>query len=185
MTFPDLGASQNFYVPNPLGVKELNLDNDWRGRWVEMDELPDHAPVDYAYAAVLMGDKGYVTRPRGENTWRTVEGGTGTEKPEAFLKRAIKEQIGATIARTEMLGFLECRATQHHPELPKDTIRVRPVYLVVAKKVDDLGAESPYERRRLPMNEYLIAVRNRYPERADQFGEAGQRYAVLRAKGEA
>jgi hypothetical protein len=35
------------------------------------------------------------------------------------------------------------------------------------------------------MNEYLIAVRNRYPELADQFGEAGQRYAVLRAKGEA
>lgn len=185
MNFPDPGLTQNIYIPNAIGVRELNLDNDWRGRWVNMDELPEHAPVDYAYAAVLMGDKGYVTRPRGQAVWGTVEGATGSEAVQAFLKRALKEQMGATIARTEMLGFLECRATQHNPDVPKDTIRVRPVFLVVAKKVDDIGAESPYERRRLPMNEYLKAVRNRYPELAEQFGDAGQRYAVLRAKGEA
>jgi hypothetical protein len=185
MTFPDLGGSQNFYVPDALGLKELNLNNDWRGRWFAQDALPPDAPVDYAYAAVLMGDKGYVTRPRGETVWRTVEGTIAGERPEAFLERAVKEQIGATIARSEMLGFIECRATQHNPDVLKDTVRMRPLYLIVAKKFDDLGADSPFERRRLPMNEYLLAVRNRYPELSDEFGEVAQRYAVLRAKGEA
>ncbi len=183
MTIPNMNDMSSIYIPRPLGAKELNLSDDWRGRWIDEQELPANAPVHYAYALVVMGDKGYVTRRQGESVWGSVEGAVSEEKPEAFIKRAVKEQAGATIGQLEMIGFFECRATSHNPEFPKDAISVRPLYLVVAKKVDDLPEASAYEKRRLPLNEYMRAIRGRYAELADPISAAGQRYAVIRAKG--
>ena len=181
-SFADIAA---MYRPRPLAVKELNLSDDWRARWIDEQELPENAPVNYAYAVVMMGDKGYVTRGRGTSEWGTVEGTVKGEAPEAFVKRAVKEQLGATVRSLELLGFLECRATSHNEEFPAGFTTVRTMYMVVAKSIDDLPAGSAYEKRRLPMNEYLMALRGRYPELADYFGQAGQRYAIMRAKGEA
>lgn len=183
MTIPNMNDIGSIYIPRPLGAKELNLSDDWRGRWIDEQELPANAPVQYAYALVWMGDKGYVTRQRGDAVWGSVEGSVSGEKPDAFIKRAVKEQAGATIGQMEMIGFFECRATSHNPDFAKDTLSVRPLYLVVAKKVDDLPAGSAYEKRRLPLNEYMRAIRGRYPELADPISDAGQRYAVIRAKG--
>jgi hypothetical protein len=182
---PDIGALAAMYMPRPAAVRELNLNDEWRGRWYEADELPENAPVNYAYALVLMGDKGYVTRPAGQTAWGTVEGPTEPGKPESFLKTAIKAQTGATPAHTELIGFFECRATSHNPDFEKDAITVRPLYLAVAKSVGDLGPGAAYEKRRLPLNEYTRAIRDRYTEIEEQMQMACQRYAVLRARGEA
>jgi ADP-ribose pyrophosphatase YjhB (NUDIX family) len=182
---PSLSDIAAMYRPRPLALKELNLSDDWRARWIDEQDLPENAPVNYAYAVVMMGDKGYVTRPRGAAVWGTVEGTVEGETPDAFVQRAVKEQMGATIRSLELLGFLECRATSHNEQFEAGFITVRPMYMVVAKSIDDLPADSAYEKRRLPMNEYMMALRGRYPELTDYFGQAGQRYAIMRAKGEA
>ena len=165
---------------------ELNMSDQWRGRWVEGEPLPAGVPVLHLYGAVLMDDKGYVVRERGsEARWGTVEGAPNDgEKPEAALKRLAKEQLNATPGRLEMLGFLDCRATSHNPDHPKDTRSVWPIYLFVAKQIKDLGPKSAFERRRLPMNEYMVAIRNRYPEIDEYLPLAPERYVVLRARSE-
>jgi len=56
---------------------------------------------------------------------------------------------------------------------------------VVAKKVADLPEGSDYERRRMRMAEFMVAMRARYPELEDYIGKCASRYAILRAKGEA
>jgi hypothetical protein len=179
------GAPPNIYFPPPIGQKELNLSDDWRGVWIADGELPDGIPVLYAYGMVLMGDKGYVTRRAGDAVWGTVEGDTGGLVAERFMRAAAKEQVAATVRSIEMLGYFECRATSHNADYPAGALSIRPFYLVVASKVGDLAKDSAFEKRRLPANEYLMALRKRYPELADQLSVAGQRYAVLRAKGEA
>lgn len=182
---PSLSDIAAMYQPRPMAMTELNLSDDWRARWIDEQELPENAPVNYAYAVVMMGDKGYVTRTRGGSVWGTVEGAVEGETPAAFVHRAAKEQTGATIRTLELLGFLECRATSHNEQFSAGSITVRPMYLVVAKSIGDLPGGSGYEKRRLPMNEYLMALRGRYPELMEHFGQAGQRYAIMRAKGEA
>lgn len=182
---PSLSDMAAMYQPRPMAMTELNLSDDWRARWIDEQELPENAPVNYAYAVVMMGDKGYVTRARGGSVWGTVEGAVEGETPAAFVHRAAKEQTGATIRTLELLGFFECRATSHNEQFPAGSITVRPMYLVVAKSIDDLPGDSAYEKRRLPMNEYLMALRGRYPELVEHLGQAAQRYAVMRAKGEA
>ncbi len=184
-TPPDLGALASYYQPMPVAERELNLNDEWRARWYEQSELPESAPVAHEYVVVFMGDKGYVTRPTGAKVWGTPEGARGDETPDACARRAAKEQIGATLARLELLGFFECRATSHNTQFPKDFITVRPFYLGVAKKIDDLPDDSAFEKRRLPINEFMPALRGRYPELEPQVQAAGQRYAVLRARGEA
>jgi hypothetical protein len=165
---------------------ELNIGDEWRGRWVEREPLPSGVPVLHVYGALVMDDRGYVVRERGsEARWATIEGPVAaSEKPEAALKRLAKEQANATPARIEMIGFLDCKATSHNPDYPKDARSVRPIYLFAAKQVKDLGSAAPFERRRLPMNEYMVAIRSRYPEIDDYLPKAVERYMILRAKGE-
>ncbi|MCC6382057.1 MAG: hypothetical protein IT304_06075 [Dehalococcoidia bacterium] len=181
----DLSMMRN-YEPRWLGVLELKLGDEWRAKWVAEGALPPDAPVIYAYAAVYMGDKGYVTRRAGDDRWGVVEGPLGTgEKPTAWVKRASQAQVGATLARVELIGYLECKATSHNPDFPAGTTTLRPVYLVVAKQVKNLPADSGYERRRLPLNEHATAIRARYPELDQYLLQTLDRFAVLRATGAA
>jgi hypothetical protein len=173
------------YEPRWPGVVELKISDQWRARFVDEQDLPPNAPVSYAYAVVYMGDKGYVCRRPGEQQWDTIEGELAEkEQPEGFVKRAAKERMGATIGKLVLIGFLECKATSHNPDYAPGTVTVRPIYLAVAKKVEDLPGESEYERRRLPLNQHFSALRARYPELEDYLGNAAQQYAVMRAKGE-
>lgn len=180
----DLGALAA-YEPRWPGVKELNLADQWRARWVDEQVLPENAPVYHVYALVVMGDKGYATRQKGAGQWGMVEGPIGDLAVEQFIETAARERIGATLARAELIGFLECKATMHNTEFKQGELTVRPLYVLIAKKVDDLPDGSAFERRRFPMNEYMVAMRARYPELLDYLTEAASRYAVLRAKGEA
>ena len=173
------------YEPRWPGVRELNFADQWRARWVDEQKLPVGAPVHVAYAVVLMDDKGYATREKGAAKWEMLEGEVEGGEPEAFLKDLLKQRLGGTAARLDLVGFFECKPTRHNTAFQPDDVTVRPVYLVVAKKIVDLPATSKYERRRFPMNEYMVALRARYPELADAVGLAANRYGVLRAKGEA
>lgn len=179
MSFPQPGYD-TFYEPRWPAVVEINISDEWRARWVDEQELPKDAPVDYGYVVVWMDDRGYVTRPAGEEVWRTVEGAPEPgEGAAAFVKRAAREQTGAIPAQVNLVGFLECKATSHNPAHPAGTIRVRPLYILVAKSMKDLGPGSPFERRRLPLNEHMAALRHRYPELETYLGKAAGLYASL------
>ncbi|MGH2633575.1 MAG: hypothetical protein ACRDG3_09215 [Tepidiformaceae bacterium] len=181
---PSMQDMMNMYHPRPAFKTELNLSDQWRGQWVDEQELPEYAPVNYAYAFVMMGDKGYVTRREDDTYWDTLEGAVEAgESAEKFVRRAAIERMGATVGTIEMIGFFECRATSHNPDFEAGSITVRPLYLVVAKKVEDLPAGSGYARRRLPRNEYMKAMRDRYAEIKDYVGMVGSRYMVLEAQG--
>lgn len=180
----DLGAIAA-YEPRWPGVRELNFADQWRARWVDEQELPAGAPVHITYALVLMDGKGYATRERGGDRWEMIEGEAGDDNAEAFLKKALKERIGGTPARIGLIGFFECRPTRHNTAFKPDDVTVRPMYVVIAKKIVDLPASSTWERRRFPLNEYLVALRARYPELADAIGLAANWYGVLQSKGEA
>jgi len=185
MGIPSMSDLAN-YEPRWPGVVELNLGDQWRARWVDEQEMAPNAPVAYVYAAVYMGDNGYLTRRAGEDHWNTVEGPLPpNERPEAFVRRATKEQTGAVADKVVLVGFLECRATSHNPDHEPGAITVRPVYLVVAKQVNDVPAGSPSERRRLPINQHVAFLRQRYPELREHLARASERYMVMRAKGEA
>jgi ADP-ribose pyrophosphatase YjhB (NUDIX family) len=175
------------YKPRWAGTLELNIGDRWRAVWVDEQELPEHAPVFYAYAMVFKGDKGYVTRPAASHeSWRTVEGDLEPgETIEQALERMAREQVGATLKRKSLVGFLECKATQHNRDFETGVVTVRPLYVLVAKTVDDLPAASGFERRRLPLNEHMAAIRKRYPELDQDMARGAQRYAVMVARGEA
>jgi hypothetical protein len=176
--FPGVGV----YEPRWPGVKELNLADQWRARWVSEQELPENAPVHYLYALLLMGDKGYAVRESGGNRWGMIEGLAGDLTADAWLKQALKEQAGATLGRAELVGFLECKPTRFNTEFSKDQLTVRPLYVVAAKSVADVPEGSRFERRRFPLNEYVVAMRARYPELLDQLTQAFSHYAVMQAK---
>lgn len=184
MTFPDMSGVAPMYIPKPPGVREMKLGDEWRARWYE-EELPPGAPVAYLYASVYMADKGYLTRPGGETAWGVIEGPIGDQDVEGFLHAAARERMGATLSGIHLIGFLECRATSHNPEYKAGEVTVRPVYLTVASDIEDLPAESTYERRRLPQNEYIALLRQRYPEIIGYMEMAANKYGVMRAKGEA
>lgn len=179
----DMGAIAA-YEPRWPGVKELNFADQWRARWVDEQTLSEHAPVDHLYALVLLGDKGYMTREAGAAKWSVLEGNPGDLTPEAFLKAAAKARFGATPSKIELIGYFECKPTRHNTDTKAGEITVRPLYVVAAKKVDDLPDGSGWERRRFPFNEYIVALRARYPEIVDYVSMAVNRYAVLRTKGE-
>ncbi len=183
MGFPDIGS---IYIPPPLAVVELNLEDRWRARWVDGQSLPKDVSVLYAYSLVVMGDRGYVTRRPGDTAWDTVEGAPNEgEKPEAFIKRAAKARTGAVVGKIELVGFFECKATSHNTDYPRDTVTLRPVYVAVAKQVKDVPDRQAFERRRLPLNEFMAAIRLRYPQLEPYFVKAMERFAVMRARGEA
>ncbi len=164
---------------------ELNLGDQWLGRWEDEEPMPDGVPVLHVYGVLLMDDKGYVIRARGTEVWGTIEGPVlPGEKPEIAIKRLAKEQANATTSLVSPVGFMNCRATSNNPAYAKDARAIRPLYLVAAKQVLDLGRGAATERRRLPMNEYMMALRGRYSEIADYLGKAVERYMILRAHGE-
>ncbi len=185
MTFPGMPPMGSIYIPPPAATKELNLNDEWRGRWVDDDELPGDAPVVYAYALVYMDDRAYATRPAGVDEWGMVEVTIIGDKPEAEIKQAVKEQTGGAVGALVPTGYLECVATSHHSTLPAGRVAVRPLYVAVLKSIKDLGREAPYQRRRLPLNEYVAAMRKRYPEIRPQVSDAASRYVAMRARGEA
>lgn len=186
MGMPGMGDMGPIYIPKPIGALELNIGDEWRGRFTDADELPENAPVVYAYAVLFMGDKGYVTRPGDAKTWGVIEGPVAEgETPDAWLTRSAMAQAGATLARTDLIGFLDCKATSHNRDYPAGAITVRPIYLAVAETIDDVPDESGYVRRRMPFNEHSKAIRARYPEIEPYITKALDRYMVLRAKGEA
>lgn len=174
------------YKPRWLGVYELNIGDAWRAVWESAEELPQDAPVYHARAVVFHDERGYVTRTSDSATWGTVQGDLEPgEQPEAFVKRAALEQTGAVIKSTHLVGFLECKATRYNPNFEAGQVTVQPLYLAVARTVKDVPEGSPYQRRRLPMNEFMRALRVAHPELERYLSEAGQKYAVLRAKGKA
>jgi hypothetical protein len=175
----------NFYQPPHVGVRELNLSDAWRARWFDGDGLPGGAQVAYGYAAVFCDEKGYVTRPAGTEPWGIAEGPLEPgEKPLAWVKRAALQQVGASGGQVELLGYLECRATTHNPDFAPGTVTIRPLYMVVAKTVKDIGKSSGYERRRLPLNEFGAAIRNRYPEIVECVVKTLDRYVILARTGQ-
>lgn len=173
------------YTPRWPGTVELNLQDQWRARWVDEQELPDGAPVAYVYAMVLAGDKGYLARPKEGGRWEMFEGAVGEEEASEFVERELAARLGVTAARLVLIGFLECKATRHNASHPMGTVTVRPLYLAIAGEVGDVPPASEFQRRRLPMNEFMVALRARYPELDDHLQAAAAEYAVMRARGEA
>lgn len=178
---PDMAS---YREPEWAHLKELSIGNAWLARWIEDEELPADVPVGYAYGLVFLGDKGYVTRPESASIWGTVEGSPDGVEIETYLKRAAKEQTGAIISRLDLVGFLYCKATSHNPDYEAGAATTRPIYVLVATKIDDVPEGSPFVRRRLPLNEYLMALRDRYPEIGKHMTEASEKYSIMRARGE-
>jgi len=181
----DLGAISS-YTPRYAGIKELNIGDAWRATWVAAHELPEGAPIIHGYVVVASESKGYVSRRAGTARWGVPEGAVvAGETPEAFAARAAKEQAGAMVGAAHLIGFFECRATSHNADFPVGTTTVRPIFLFTAQKLKDLGRDSNYERRRLPLNEFAKALRQSYPELNQSITMALDRYLVMQAKGEA
>jgi ADP-ribose pyrophosphatase YjhB (NUDIX family) len=172
------------YKPRWAGVYELNMGDEWRAIWEAAEELPESAPVEQARAVVFKDERGYATRPAGSDaSWGIVEGHLdGNETPEQFVHRAAKEQTGATIESVHLVGFLECKATSHNPNFQAGDVTVQPLYVAIAKEIGDIPEDSPYERRRMPINEFMRAIRARHREIERYLNDAGQRYAVLQSK---
>jgi len=69
------------YEPRWPGVVELNLQDQWRARWVDEQVLPPNAPVNYAYAMVVAGEKGYVLRrPASSRGWWSSWGSSSARR---------------------------------------------------------------------------------------------------------
>ena len=185
MGIPGMNSTDNFHFePRWVGTRELNIGNAWRAMWVDDEPIPAEAPVLYGYVVVVSDGKGYATRRAGQTAWRTVEGAAqANEKPEAFAKRVAHEQTGAATGKAVLIGYFECKATSYNPDFPVGTATVRPVYLFVATKMQEIGKESGFERRRLPINEYVRVLRAGYPELQDSLTTALDRYIVQQAKG--
>jgi hypothetical protein len=180
------GFDPSGYEPKWPGVHELNIGDEWRARWSDADELPGGAPIFYGYALVAVGDKGYVTRRKGEAEYGIAEGTfVEGEQPEAFAARLAAEQVGALEPRVELIGYLDCKATSYNPDFPPGANTVRPIYLVSGKRIEDLGEASPFERRRLPLNEFAKAVRDRHPDLYRYLQKAVDRHTILHLRGEA
>lgn len=180
---PDFGSWE---PPKPPGVRELNLGDLWRARWVEGGPLPRGVPVDRLYGVVLLDSKGYVSRARGAEHWDTLEGVPAAgEPPAAFLKKLARDHVGADATVIELIGYLDCRATSHNPTAPAGTAAVRAFYTMAARKVAANPGDPAFERRRLPLNEFMQALRLRYPEFEEYFGKSVERYVILHAKNEA
>lgn len=185
MTIPDLGALAMVKLPRP-GVTELNLGDQWRAVFIEPDEAPEGVPLTYGYLLAFMQGKAYLVRPRGsEERWSTLEGEFAPGETAAkWAARLAKEQLNAKVASLHLTGYLECKATQHNTTHERGTRTLRPLGFIVLKGIADLPRTSPWERRRLPTNEHIVAIRARYPELAKYLGDAASDYQLLLAKGQ-
>lgn len=184
MGIPGMQSTDNFHFePRWAGVRELNIGDAWRAMWVDDEPIPAGAPVLYGYVVVVSDGKGYVTRRAGKPAWGTAEGAAQAgEEPQAFARRLARQQTGAASGRAELVGYFECKATSHNPDFPAGTATVRPVYLFVATKMQEIGKDSGFERRRLPINEFVRALRAGYPELQDSLTGAVDRYMVAQGK---
>lgn len=178
---PDLSS-----LPEPrwAHLLELNISDQWRARWIKDEDLPAEVPVNHAYGLVYAGDRAYVCRPEGDSRWGTVECQPGTTDPIKAIKAAAKDQTGATIKSAVLVGFLYCTATSFNADYEAGAPATRPIYVLTASKVDDIPEGSPFERRRLPINEHIKTLRERYPEIHSYLAEAAEKYVVLHARGE-
>ncbi len=173
------------YTPRYNFARELNFEDQWRGQWVEEDELPENAPVNFAYAVVMRENRGYVTRNIGDEPWQTVETAVEIEDDsEAMIKEAVLQQTGASASHVFLNGFFECKATRHNTDFEIGTVRVRALYTVAAGKIDDVPEGSNYQRRRLPVNEFTRALKQRYPELVPYWRKAVDLYLVKEQQGE-
>lgn len=185
MMGPAPGELARYAPRDPAGVVELNINDHWRAKWIAESELPEGAPVFTAYAMVFKGERAYVTREHGEERWSIIEGDLREgETPEDFVTRSAFERTGARVAKTELFGFFECKATSQNPNFPVGTISVQPFYIAAASDVEDVPDESGYERRRLPLNEFNKLIRARYPQSDLYLQQGTQRYTVMLARGE-
>ncbi len=167
------------------GVVETNIGDQWRARWVDTAELPDGVEVTLVRALLFAGDKGYALRPIDAKNWDAIADDLPAgESPDGYLKRILKERIGIVAGTIELIGFQACRATRHNPTHKEGALTLRPLYLVAASGVEAIPAGSGYERRRMPLNEYGVAMRARYAEVEPHLTKLLQRYAVMLAKGE-
>ena len=173
------------YTPRYNFTRELNFGDHWRALWVEEDELPEGAPVTYAYALVMKGERGYVTRKGDTDQWRAVEIEMEQgDDPEAIVTAECLRQTGATVDKLILPGFFELKATRHNPDHEIGTIRVRALYVAVAKEVDDVPDDSPHRRRRMPINELSKTLKEQYNELDHIWRRALDVYLVRLAKGE-
>lgn len=167
------------------GVVETNIGDEWRARWVDTAELPDGVEVTLIRALVFSGDKGYAVRLGGTTNWIGIEEEVPAgEQTEKFLKRLLQERVAITAKTIELIGFQACRATRHNTTHPEGELTLRPLFLVIASKVDTVPVDSGCERRRMPLNEYGMAMRARYPEIEPHITTLLQRYGVMLAKSE-
>ena len=168
------------------GKTEIILGRDWRSEYVEEEEsLPDDRPALFGYACVVRGDYGYVTEPDEDGDgWRVVEGEIlEGETPEEFIARAAREQIGATISQTLLLGYLDCEATSYNEQYETHFRSLRPLYVAVASEVGPIPEGSGYHRRRYPMNQFQNELRVRYPSLHQHFTKGLSRYMILERTG--
>ncbi len=170
----------------PPGTVEVKIGDEWRARWTPGEELPTGAPVTHVWALLYYGDKGYLVRSAGESRWdMLVIEGSDIPEPTAEVARLAIERHGLTPGKVDLIGYFSCKATRHNTEFALGAETIRALYLVSVKQVSEVPAESTYERRRLTLAEYGVALRSRYPHLELQMPIAAQRYAVMRARGEA
>ncbi len=175
----------SFYIPEPAGVYEHNLGDEWRGIWMDTEEVPEGILLSGCYLFLFMDGKGYVTRSSEDVTWGTPTGVPAEgESFQQLVARMAKEQAGITLKKTIVHGMLGCKATSHNAKYPAGSISLQPFVIGIASKVDDIAASSGSMRRRLPANEYIAAMRKRYPEWERYVGDLVSRYLILEAKGE-
>jgi hypothetical protein len=161
------------------------LGGEWKARWVDDQPLPSDIPIQWAYSVVICDDKGYVCRKKGTTLWDTTEGEPNDgEKAETFLQRIAKERVSASSGKIELVGFLDCKATSHNTKTKVGGRTTIPFFLTASGKVQNAPRDSEYERRRLPLNEFMKVLRARYPQFEEYMGLIVDRYQIMKAKGE-
>jgi hypothetical protein len=166
------------------GVIEINLGDNWRGVYTE-GAPPKNVPVLYAIGILVRKEKGFLVRKTAEDFWNVLEGNpVKGEQTDTFLSRIAEEQAGIDIDRIITLGFDDLKATRHNTDYEIGTQAIRTFSLVIADTVGQIPEESGYTRRRLPLSEYAVAVRKRYPEFTKHLGKALDQYIIMRAKNE-
>jgi hypothetical protein len=184
MGLPDL-PTPAYVEPRYPGVKELNISDDWRARWETADELPEGPPATHVYGIVVFDGRGYLARPRGAEAWDALTGEVPSgERLEAAVRRLAGAQVGAHVDRVTIVGYMDCRATSSNSAYESGVMTVRPFVVAAAKKVADTTGDPAFERRRMPINEFILALRARYPEFYEQFGLMVDRYLTMRSRGE-
>lgn len=171
-------------APKHAGVIEINLGDEWRGVYEE-GEPPEGTPVLFAIGILVKKDKGLLVKKITADRWSILEGiPEKDESTDAFLKRIAEEHAGVSTNKILTLGHDNLKATRHNTEYELGTQAVRTFSLVIAETVGQIPEDSEYTRRRVPLSEYAVTVRQRYPEFTKHLGKALDQYVIMRAKDE-